>query len=269
MKWIGKVTGGVLGGLVMGPVGAALGMLLGHQFDADGAEMPRGLPHEEDLNAVGERFFRATFRIMGCLAKSDGRVSEAEIAAARMVMAQLRLGAEQTRAAIECFTGGKQPGFDFEGELGALARALRGRPDLRRIFLEIQVRAALAGNNLEGPVRPRLQRVAQLLEISGFEFAHIEAVLRIQSGAFRAGPGGTGTRARDGSLEEAYRVLETGAQASDAEVVKAYRRQLHRHHPDKLQANGLPDSMIEHAKERTQQIIEAYELICERRGMRK
>ena len=62
-------------------------------------------------------------------------------------------------------------------------------------------------------------------------------------------------------LDEAYRVLETFAGASDEEVIKAYRRQLSRHHPDKLKANGLPDSMIEHAKQRTQQIIEAYELI--------
>jgi DnaJ like chaperone protein len=48
---------------------------------------------------------------------------------------------------------------------------------------------------------------------------------------------------------------------SDEELAKAYRRQLSRHHPDKLKANGLPDSMLEHAKQRTQQIIEAYELV--------
>jgi DnaJ like chaperone protein len=40
-----------------------------------------------------------------------------------------------------------------------------------------------------------------------------------------------------------------------------------RHHPDKLKANGLPDSMLEHAKERTQQIREAYEFLRERRGI--
>ena len=28
---------------------------------------------------------------------------------------------------------------------------------------------------------------------------------------------------------------------SDEQIVKAYRRQMSRHHPDKLQANGLPD----------------------------
>ena len=59
-------------------------------------------------------------------------------------------------------------------------------------------------------------------------------------------------------------MLECSPTASKDEVVKAYRRQLSRHHPDKLKANGLPESMIEHAKQRTQQIIEAYELIRER-----
>ena len=63
-------------------------------------------------------------------------------------------------------------------------------------------------------------------------------------------------------------MLETSAAASDEEVAKAYRRQLHRHHPDKLKANGLPESMMAHAKQRTQQIIEAWEIIRARRGIR-
>ena len=63
-------------------------------------------------------------------------------------------------------------------------------------------------------------------------------------------------------------MLESSPGASDDEIVKAYRRQLQRHHPDKLKANGLPESMMAHAKQRTQQIIEAWELIRERRGIR-
>ena len=89
MKWMGKVTGGLLGALAIGPIGAALGVLLGHQFDEDSAAAPEALP-EEDLRAISERFFRATFHVMGYLAKADGRVSEPEIAAARAVMAELR-----------------------------------------------------------------------------------------------------------------------------------------------------------------------------------
>ena len=48
---------------------------------------------------------------------------------------------------------------------------------------------------------------------------------------------------------------------TNEELTLAYRRLMSRHHPDKLKANGLPDSMLEHAKQRTQAIREAYELL--------
>src|ERR1700733_15282684 len=91
MKWIGKVAGGLLGGLVLGPLGAALGAGGGSPAARQAGETappPPATP--EQLAAIGERFFRATFQVMGCLAKADGRVSELEIAAARGIMDELR-----------------------------------------------------------------------------------------------------------------------------------------------------------------------------------
>lgn len=264
IRWTGKAVGGAIGLLAGGPIGAAIGLFLGHQFDEQASRTDEAPRLEDNLSVVGESFFRGTFRVMGHLAKADGRVSESEIAAARSIMSDLRLDPQQVRAAVEHFTAGKQPGFDLAAELAALSRVCEGRPELARIFVEIQVRAALAGNDMEGPVRELLRRVTARLDVSMLEFAHIEAVARIRAGAFRQ------ERARQVGavqLEQAYRVLETSATATDEEVVKAYRRQLSRHHPDKLKANGLPDSMIEHAKQRTQQIIEAYDLIRERRGI--
>jgi DnaJ like chaperone protein len=267
-KWIGKVTGGLLGGLALGPFGAAFGVLLGHQFDelSGEAEEP---PAAEELATIGARFFRASFQVMGYLAKADGRVSEREIAAARAVMDELRLDAAQVRDAIACFTAGKQPEYDYDTELAQLGRVCRGRPDLARVFLEIQVRAALGGNDLEGPVRPLIRRLAAALGVSALELAHIETALRIQRGGGFGTFGAQGAAAaRERQLQEAYRVLETAPGASNEEVAKAYRRQLQRHHPDKLKAHGLPESMLAHAKQRTQQIIEAWEIVRERRGIR-
>ena len=258
LRWTGKVVGGILGMVALGPFGALLGVLLGHQLDDAANEPPPASPA-----AIGEQFFRIAFRVMGYLAKSDGRVSEREIAAARAVMSELHLDASQERIAIECFTAGKLPGFDLDTDLALLRQACFGRPDLLHIFLQIEVRAAIAGNDLEGPVSALLVRVASQLGISRFELAHIEAALRIRRDRFAHAP----IRDTGQQLSDAYRVLETASTASDEHVVKAYRRQLSRHHPDKLKANGLPDSMIEHAKERTQQIIEAYELIRTQRGL--
>jgi DnaJ like chaperone protein len=251
-RWTGKVVGGVLGMMALGPFGALLGVLLGHQLDESQSE-PAALPADD----IGEQFFRTAFRVMGHLAKSDGRVSEREIAAARAVMNEFNLNPAQVRVAIECFTAGKDARFDLDNDIALLRQACAGRPDLLHIFLEIQVRAAIAGNDLQGPVSALLVRVAYQLGITRIELAHIEAALRIRRGSFAR----ESTRDAAQQLGEAYRVLETPATANDEEVVKAYRRQLSRHHPDKLKANGLPDSMIEHAKERTQQIIEAYDLI--------
>jgi DnaJ like chaperone protein len=264
MKWTGKIVGGLLGMLTAGPLGALIGTVLGHQFDSD-SEAPWRVGGE-NVAAIRERLFRSTFRVMGYLAKSDGRVSEAEISAARRMMSELALDPNQVMSAIEYFNAGKQPGFDLEHELTNLMNVCARRPDVLRVFVELQVRAALAGNNMEGAVRTQLHRIAQRLGVSVFEVAHMEAVLRISSASFhrqevRQEPNAAAR------LDEAYRVLEVDPGCSDSEIVRAYRRALSRHHPDKLKANGLPDSMIEHAKQRTQQVIEAYELIRERRGM--
>jgi len=261
---IGKIVGAVLGYLLLRVPGAIIGVILGHLYDQSVAARARG-PGVNALE-IGVRFFKATFEVMGHVAKSDGRVSEAEIAAARQVMAELRLNGAQIQAAIAHFTRGKNADFDLEGTLQEFARVCAQRPDLLRVFLEIQVRACLEGVDMQGPARAAVHQVAELLDVSRLELAHMEAVLRIRREQFRAnarngGSAGGSAQPRGMQLGAAYQILEVDPKTSDEEVAKAYRRQLSKHHPDKLKANGLPESMLEHAKQRTQQIIEAYELI--------
>ncbi len=263
MQWIGKAVGGLIGLMLGGPVGAVIGVVLGHQFDRYSSSPPTSGTRAAAAD-VGEQFFRTTFDVMGHVAKADGRVSEQEIQAARAVMSEFRLQPAQVQVAIECFTRGKSPQFALFAALDALARACGGRPDLMRVFVEIQMRAALAGNDLQPAARRMLQNIALRLGLGSLEFAHIEAVLRMRRNRY-AGRGAAVDE--ESRLAEAYKVLECTPQSTKEELSLAYRRQLSRHHPDKLKANGLPDSMIEHAKERTQQIIEAWELVRERRGI--
>src|SRR2546430_14839388 len=98
MKWIGKLTGGLLGAVALGPIGAALGVLLGHQFDEHGEELQAGPFAGEGGAAVGGRFFRAPFRVMGYLAKADGRVAEVGNSPARRRPGGLRLEGPPGRA---------------------------------------------------------------------------------------------------------------------------------------------------------------------------
>jgi DnaJ like chaperone protein len=261
MNWGGKVIGGAIGMLALGPIGAALGAFIGHQFDSHPGLRP--MLGGASPARVNELFFPTTFRVMGHIAKADGRVSEQEIASARAVMHALHLNPEQVRSAIGYFQEGKQPGFDLDQALTPLRAAIAPYPDLARFFIEIQLQASIAGNGLSEVPRARLRRTAQQLGLGPEDFARLEGILRWSAGAPRA------TEASyDERLAQAYALLEAQPSMANDDIVKAYRRQMSRHHPDKLQASGLPDSMLERAKERTQQIRAAYELICERRGMR-
>jgi DnaJ like chaperone protein len=281
MNWEGKLIGGTLGLVTLGPLGAALGALVGHLFDSgqlSGAMFGAG----PDPRLVNELFFPTTFRVMGHIAKADGRVTEQEIASARAIMHTLHLQPAQIQAASGYFTEGKQPDFNLDSSLSRLRASIAQYPDLAQFFVEIQLQASLAGDGLSEVPRARLQRVALLLGLSASDFGRLENMLRFRqrasTGSAGAGSGGTtGAGAGGGSgasqpgydwIAQAYSLLEATPQMSDEEVVKAYRRQMSRHHPDKLKANGLPPSMLERAKERTQQIQAAYEVIRERRGMR-
>lgn len=262
MQWTGKLIGGALGAFLgLGPFGIALGAFLGHQYDTKSGSAALGGPA---AGGIGPQFFASTFRVMGHVAKADGRVTEREIAAARGVMQALRLNDAQVREAILLFNAGKQPDFDLDAEMGRVRAACGAFPELLQTFLEIQLRFALAGNDLSGPVRERAVRIGRLLGYSEPMVLSLAAALRGGHGGFRQAGPQVDIGARTAA---AYGVLEVEPSVSDADLVKAYRRQMSRHHPDKLKANGLPDSMLEHAKERTQQIREAYEFLRERRGI--
>jgi DnaJ like chaperone protein len=257
MSWKGIFFGALIGLLVTRSAwGAALGAIIGYMLDS-GAGVRIATPNAAD--SISSEFFRTTFEIMGYVAKSDGRVSEAEIDAARGLMQELNLGAADIQAAITCFRTGKSGGYDAELSIERLRESCGLRYDLLRAFVELQLRAALAGNGISPPARKILVGIAGRLGLSGLEFAHMEASVRARQRQ---------THGKSDTLAECYAELEVDANISDQELVKAYRRQMSRHHPDKLVANGLPESMAQMAKEKTQRIQEAYEGIRAARGMR-
>ncbi|MCO6439673.1 MAG: co-chaperone DjlA [Nitrococcus mobilis] len=259
--WAGKLIGGLLGYWLGGLFGALLGVLLGHLID-------RGLAVSRfvlgDLGRIHEIFFRSTFGIMGHVCKIDGRVSEAEIAAAESIMAQMNLSAEQRRAAIGYFNAGKRADFDLDRALSEFRRVGRGQINLLRMFLEIQIQAALADGRIDEAERSALLYIARGLGLQESECARLEAFLAGSYQRAQANPPG----ARGDRLADAYRTLGVSPSNSASEVKKAYRRLMNQHHPDKLVARGLPEAMIKIAQQRTQAIRAAYDSIKRARAMK-
>ena len=267
MGWTGIFLGALVGfGLTRSTWGALIGAIIGYMIQQGSRVMPHAAAGPQELRAG---FFRATFEVMGHAAKADGRVTESEIGAARLVMQDLQLSAAEMTAAMASFSAGKEAAFDPQQCAERLLAVCGNRYDLLRHFIALQLRAALAGNGIGPPARAKLMQFAELLGFSGLEFAYMEVSVRAQFQAHQQHRQQNAPRtAPRSSLAEYYAELEVDATVSDPEVVKAYRRQMSRHHPDKLVANGLPESMMQWAKEKTQRIQEAYEGIRAARGMR-
>lgn len=264
MSFFGKLLGAIFGYMLWGPIGAVLGALLGHQFD-------KGLRYtvfqgHADIERTQASFFTTLFSVMGHLAKADGRVSEHEIEMAKSVMQQMSLNDQQRQMAIELFNKGKQADFPFDNALQQFRRAAHGQRNLIRMFVEILLHAAYADGAIHPKEEQLLKHIARALGISALELAQLEGMVQAQR-AFHQGRGRhyEAVRPRADLLKEAYQALGVPESASDAEVKKAYRRQMNRHHPDKLVAKGLPEEMIKIATEKTQEIKAAYETIIKSR----
>lgn len=263
MSWWGKVLGGSFGFMVGGPLGALLGAALGHQFDK-GTRVAAGYgPGTRER--VQTAFFTATFSVMGHLAKADGRVSEDEITIARQVMAQMHLSSDMARTAIDLFKEGKSDDFSLDDVLEQFRWECHGRRHLILMFVEIQLHAAYADGAMHAAEKQVLRRICEHLGVPEAEFNNLDAIVRTVREF--AGGAETGAQAVPATkLRHAYEVLGVSSDATDAEVKKAYRRLMNRHHPDKLVAKGLPEEMIDLATEKTQEIKAAYETVREARS---
>jgi DnaJ like chaperone protein len=277
----GKLFGAAFGFMTGGPLGALMGAAVGHAIDQGGQK-----PAEAEIGSGRERIqgvFNATaFQLMGYLAKADGRVSERQIAAARAVMDHLRLNATQRRAAIDCFTEGKQPGFAVDAVIDAFQGACRSQPGLLQQLLELLLNVAYADGDPSPPTYARLVVIAERLGIVRLQFEALHTLFRAQRWAQQSrqsGGSGSGWAGQNGreshsrrpttavnSLGEAYRVLGLTSDAGLDQVKLAYRRLIGKHHPDKLAAKSVSPTELARATEKTRELTAAYERIREARG---
>lgn len=262
MKVWGKILGFIFGLMLSKNIfGALFGMWLGHRFDK-GRSLNfnnMGQSHGDEF-ARQKCFFYTTFSVMGYMAKVNGQVTKEEIAFATAYMNQLKLSAELKQEAQEAFRDGKTVGFPLESQLNEFVDLCRHRKDLCLLFLEIQIQVAFVDGELDESERAALHKIASVL---GFSVSDLDRLLEMMQAGAQFHQGNTSSKPQTSAqqVSNAYKVLGVSHEFSLSEIKKAYRKLMSQHHPDKLVAKGLPPEMMEVAKQKTQDIQAAYEII--------
>jgi DnaJ like chaperone protein len=279
MLWIGKIVGILLGYAFAGPLGAVIGFIFGHNFDV-ALKQQSDHSHQNSQKQTQNQnaFFIATFQVMGHVAKSDGRISEIEIQAARAVMQRMGLNEKMRRRAIELFNQGKDTDFSLQQALQHLLENCQRNRSLLQMFYDIQLQAAFAEGALSPQKKRLLQFICQRLGCTPVDFSTYESIYRGQYSYQQQTRQQRGQQqyyqykqrytqpTAESTLSDAYKILGIPQSANTAEIKRAYRKLMSQNHPDKLVAKGLPDEMMKLATEKTQQIRAAYDQIRESRG---
>ncbi|MCP4299301.1 MAG: co-chaperone DjlA [Gammaproteobacteria bacterium] len=264
MYW-GKIIGTLAGLATLKPWFVVLGLFLGHQFDRGFVDRYRDFERKgADIGRVSDDFVRALFQTLGHLAKVDGRVSEEEIRAARMVMHRLGLSPAQVRRAIAWFDDGKRPGFPLLQTIREVRRVSARSAAKRAMFVRLLLEVVLAKEALKKEERALIWTICNELDIGRVELAQLEAMIRAQKG-FRRSPAGDADTAR---VRGAYDALGMSPDASNDEIKKAYRRLMNKNHPDKIAGSNPDATVLAEAERRTREVRSAYEMLKARRSIR-
>ncbi|MBW2941057.1 co-chaperone DjlA [Zhongshania aquimaris] len=257
-----KIIGAILGFMVGGPLLALLGFVVGTFFD-------RGLGQAMRFNYGAERervqgvFFDTVFRVMGHIAKADGRVCESEVAQAEAIISQLGLTGARRQDAINKFKEGSDSSFKLEPQMSDFMQVAKSQTLLRQMLLEALLTMALADGEMASAERDIVTLVAKYLGMPAAEFQRLIDMVMAQ----RQFHSGGSAQSNSGlELKKAYQAIGVDDSISDAELKRAYRKLMSQHHPDKLIAKGVPEDMLKIATEKAQEIQAAYDLIKKSRG---
>lgn len=244
----GKLLGAIAGYVATRhPIGLAVGVALGHAWDQ--GLFDRWLPLQGRSTGA---LVAPLFGIAAAIARADGRVSEADVAAAERLMQRFQLDVAGRRRAVEAYARGRRDDFDLDAAAGELRAFCGYRGELKAMAIDVLVDIALAEGALDARARALLLAVGQRLDLAPDV---IEAILGRKRSAGRT------------VLADPYAVLGLARGASDEDVRLAYRRAIAQSHPDRVEASGAAPAAIEEAQRRTQEINAAWEQIRAERGL--
>ncbi|PZU04495.1 MAG: co-chaperone DjlA [Francisella sp.] len=230
-----------------------------------------------------------TFYVLGCVAKAKGRVASEDIDYAVSLMKEFNIpSASVSRLVlIHGFNKGKVNAYHLRRVLGEFSSFFKDQHYLRSYFFDYQLECALKEGKLLPQEKDLLAFIAREIGISTYTFnkkiESAQAAYRFrQRFQSRHGRGDQFKHQKDNNETyqdwyqngrdltteslNSFHILGVSKYADFATVKKAYRALINEYHPDKFVFKDVPEAVMYKAKEKSQEIIKAYDVVCRARG---
>ena len=238
MSLIGGIVGGLIGFSLLGPLGALVGSVMGSRMTSR-AKFRRNTNNLDHQVA----FFTALFACLAKIAKADGRVSEEEVSKIESFISnKFNFSDQERNFAINIFQKAKSDRTSFDAYAKQLHQLLSSSPNSLLVFYELLFELAMADGVMHENEEKLLKKIPSIF---GFDKNVFKDLYNKYVG----------------KISNAYEILGVTKDMSLDEIKKVYRVKRKEFHPDALISKGLPEELIEKAKEKFIEIQAAFEII--------
>ena len=229
--------GGMIGFTIGGPIGGVLGAIIGSKLgDKDQAR-----PSINQKNQAA--FFTALFACFAKIAKADGKVTREEVDKVdHFIKDRFKFPSDQRAFAIQVFNHAKDDNNSFRDYATQLSSLLSNNQSALVMFYELLFELSMADGHLD-PAEEAI--LSEAIPIFGID----PDLFNLNKRKFGA------------DISDAYSVLGVTQDMSYKEIKTAYQRKRKEFHPDTLLSKGLPEELLEKAKDKFIEIQSAFEEI--------
>ncbi len=208
-----------------------------------------GLSREQAL----KNYLAVLMPLLAKIAKSDGRINEDEISVVERVMHRLNLTDAMRRYAQHIFIQAKDTPTGIEAYAAQFAHTVPNF-ETRLVTFQFMLEVACADNHLSPIERQLLLATAQIFNLPPTLIHQLFA----QMAGGNTHTGRNTTTSTHHTRTTDLQLLGLGPNATPDDIKRAYRQKVKELHPDRLQAQGLPEAILKKATERMAEINAAY-----------
>jgi DnaJ like chaperone protein len=240
MMLLKSAIGYLIGFSLGGPIGGLIGAIAGSRVGANQTKSKTRFTSNQQQQAA---FFAALFACLAKLAKADGIVSKEEVEKVDdFIKERFKFPSEQRQFAIKVFNHAKDDNVSYEEYASQLAGLLANNKNALVVFYELLFELAMADVILDPAEEVLLRKTPGIFGIDLSLFDKLKDQFSNDS-------------------SDPYKVLGVTSDMPFDDIKKIYQKKRREFHPDTLISKGLPDELLDKAKEKFIEIQQAFEVI--------